>query len=170
MKNVISQSLGLDLININVYATVYQNIPLNLRDWAIFTFSEFGALAKPRSMINVILQGTRDSSLYLWQWSVWHNRRQWNSILCNWSLLLVFVKLVKALWSNITCRKLSGLLVGEYTPVHIDNIISLIRFLRLAKAGQWSRKCSTVSFSRWQRRHTGLTWFWLNVARIVWSI
>ena len=27
----------------NVYATVYQNIPLSLRDKAIFTFSEFGA-------------------------------------------------------------------------------------------------------------------------------
>ena len=52
MKNVISQSLGLDLVNINVYATVYQNIPLSLRDRAIFTFSEFGA----RPMINVILQ------------------------------------------------------------------------------------------------------------------
>ena len=45
MKNVISQSLGLDLVNINVYATIYQNtcIPLSLRDRAIFTFSEFGA-------------------------------------------------------------------------------------------------------------------------------
>ena len=43
MKNVISQSLGLDLVNINVYATVYQNIPLSLRDRAIFIFSEFGA-------------------------------------------------------------------------------------------------------------------------------
>ena len=43
MKHVISQSLGLDLVNINVYATVYQNIPLSLRDRAIFTFSEFGA-------------------------------------------------------------------------------------------------------------------------------
>ena len=43
MKNVISQSLGLDLVNINVYATVYQNIPLSLWDRAIFTFSEFGA-------------------------------------------------------------------------------------------------------------------------------
>ena len=42
MKNVISQSLGLDLVNINVYAKVYQNIPLSLRDRAIFTFSEFG--------------------------------------------------------------------------------------------------------------------------------
>ena len=42
-KNVISQSLGLDLVNINDYATVYQNIPLSLRDRAIFTFSEFGA-------------------------------------------------------------------------------------------------------------------------------
>ena len=42
-KNVISQSLGLDLVNIKVYAKVYQNIPLSLRDRAIFTFSEFGA-------------------------------------------------------------------------------------------------------------------------------
>ena len=41
MKNVISQSLGLDLVNINVYAKVYQNIPLSSRDMAIFTFSEF---------------------------------------------------------------------------------------------------------------------------------
>ena len=41
MKNVISQSLGLDLVNINVYAKVYQNIPLSSRDRAIFTFSEF---------------------------------------------------------------------------------------------------------------------------------
>ena len=41
-KNVISQSLGLDLVNINVYAKVYQNIPLSSRDKAIFTFSEFG--------------------------------------------------------------------------------------------------------------------------------
>ena len=41
-KNVISQSLELDLVNINVYAKVYQNIPLSLRDRAIFTFSEFG--------------------------------------------------------------------------------------------------------------------------------
>ena len=43
VKNVISQSLGLDLVNINVYATVYQNIPLSSRDRAISTFSEFGA-------------------------------------------------------------------------------------------------------------------------------
>ena len=43
MKNVISQFLGLDLVNINVYAKVYQNtcIPLSSRDMAIFTFSEF---------------------------------------------------------------------------------------------------------------------------------
>ena len=41
MKNVISQPLGLDLVNINVYAKVYQNIPLSSRDRAIFTFSEF---------------------------------------------------------------------------------------------------------------------------------
>ena len=43
MKNDISQSLGLDLDNINAYAEVYQNIPLSSRDKAIFTFSEFGA-------------------------------------------------------------------------------------------------------------------------------
>ena len=42
IKNVSSQSLGLDLVNINVYAKVYQNIPLGSRDRAIFTFSEFG--------------------------------------------------------------------------------------------------------------------------------
>ena len=42
IKNVRSQSLGLDLVNINVYAKVYQNIPFSSRDRAIFTFSEFG--------------------------------------------------------------------------------------------------------------------------------
>ena len=42
-ENVFSQSLGLDLVNISVYAKVYQNIPFSLRDRAIFTFSEFGA-------------------------------------------------------------------------------------------------------------------------------
>ena len=42
-KNVSSQFLGLDLVNINVYAKVYQNIPLSSRDKAIFIFSEFGA-------------------------------------------------------------------------------------------------------------------------------
>ena len=41
-KNVSSQSLGPDLVNINVYAKVYQNVPLSSRDRAIFTFSEFG--------------------------------------------------------------------------------------------------------------------------------
>ena len=40
MLNVISQSCGLDLVNINVYAKIYQNIPLSSRDRAIFTFSE----------------------------------------------------------------------------------------------------------------------------------
>ena len=44
MKNDISQSLGLDFDNnINVYAEVYQTIPLSSRDKVIFTFSEFGA-------------------------------------------------------------------------------------------------------------------------------
>ena len=55
MKNDISQSLGIDLDNINVYAEVYQNIPLSSIDKAIFTFSEFGA-RQNRPMINVILQ------------------------------------------------------------------------------------------------------------------
>ena len=37
------RNLGLDLVNINVYAEVYQNIPLSSRDKAIFTFSKFGS-------------------------------------------------------------------------------------------------------------------------------
>ena len=36
--NVISQSLGLDLVNINVYAKVYQNIPKGLRVIDIFRY------------------------------------------------------------------------------------------------------------------------------------
>ena len=40
-KNVISQFLELDLVNINVYARVCQNIPVSSRDRAIFIFSEF---------------------------------------------------------------------------------------------------------------------------------
>ena len=43
MKNNISQSLALDRVSINVYAKVYQNIPLSSRDNAIFNFLEFGA-------------------------------------------------------------------------------------------------------------------------------
>ena len=43
MKNDISQSLGLDLDNVNVNAEVCQYIQLSSRDKAIFTFSEFGA-------------------------------------------------------------------------------------------------------------------------------
>ena len=56
MKNDISQYLGLDLVNINVYAEVYQNIPLSSSDKAIFTFLRIWRSAKPRPMINVILQ------------------------------------------------------------------------------------------------------------------
>ena len=48
MRNVILRSLGLDLVNINGYAKVYQNIPLSSRDMAIFTFSEF----KPRQRLD----------------------------------------------------------------------------------------------------------------------
>ena len=40
IKEVILQSLGLDLVNINVYTKVYQNIPLSSRNMAIFTFSD----------------------------------------------------------------------------------------------------------------------------------
>ena len=43
MINVISQSLGLELVNINVYANFHHNIPLSSRERVIFTFSEFGA-------------------------------------------------------------------------------------------------------------------------------
>ena len=38
MKDDILQSLGLDLVNINVYAEFYHNIPLSSKDKAIFTF------------------------------------------------------------------------------------------------------------------------------------
>ena len=56
IKNVISQSLGLDLVNVKLSAKFYQNIPnglivnlhffninipLSARDCAVFTFSEF---------------------------------------------------------------------------------------------------------------------------------
>ena len=45
-RNVSSQPLGLDLVNINVCAKVYQNIPLSSRDMAIFTFFQNLALGK----------------------------------------------------------------------------------------------------------------------------
>ena len=60
MKNVISQSLGLELVNINVYAKVYQNSPLNSRDKAFFTFSEF----EPRQRLGQS-QMTFDIGLHL---------------------------------------------------------------------------------------------------------
>ena len=56
MKNVTPQSLGLDFVNINVYATVYQNIPLSLRERDHFHFFRIWRSAKPREMINVFLQ------------------------------------------------------------------------------------------------------------------
>ena len=46
MKNDISQSLGLDLDNINAYAEVCQYIPLRSRDKAIFTFFQNLTLGK----------------------------------------------------------------------------------------------------------------------------
>ena len=51
MKNVISQSLGLDLVNINVYAKVYQNIPLSSRDGLFSLFQNLSlgiASANPK--------------------------------------------------------------------------------------------------------------------------
>ena len=51
MKNVILQSLGLDLVNINDYAKVYQNIPLSSRDRAVFTFSEFEPRQRQSQMV-----------------------------------------------------------------------------------------------------------------------
>ena len=56
MKNVISQSLELDLVNINVYANVHQNIPHSSSDRAIFTFYRIWRSAKTRPIINVISQ------------------------------------------------------------------------------------------------------------------
>ena len=41
MVNVISQSLGLDVVNINIYTKVYHNIPLSSRGRAIFFFFFF---------------------------------------------------------------------------------------------------------------------------------
>ena len=45
-KNVSSQSLELDLVNINVYAKLYQNIPLSSRDEPFSLFQNL-ALGKP---------------------------------------------------------------------------------------------------------------------------
>ena len=57
MKYDVSQSFGLDLVNINVYTEVYQNIPLSSSDKVIFIFfSRIWRSTKPRLMINVILQ------------------------------------------------------------------------------------------------------------------
>ena len=56
MKNIISQSLGLDLVNINVYAKVYQNIPVSSRDRAIFTFFRIWTSATTRPIPNDIRQ------------------------------------------------------------------------------------------------------------------
>ena len=47
--------MGLHHVNINVYAKFHHNIPINSRDRAILTFSEFGARQR-RLMKNVILQ------------------------------------------------------------------------------------------------------------------
>ena len=70
MKIVISQSVGLVLVNVNVYAKVYQNIPLNSRDRAIFTFSEF----EPRQRLGQS-QMTFDNLLgYILSISIFHEQ------------------------------------------------------------------------------------------------
>ena len=43
ISNVIWQSHGVHLVNINVYAKFHHNVPLSSRDGAIITFSEFAA-------------------------------------------------------------------------------------------------------------------------------
>ena len=66
MKNVISQSLGLDLVNINVNAKVFQNIPLSSRDRAIFTFSEYEPrqrLGQPQMIFDNLLGYILSTSL-----------------------------------------------------------------------------------------------------------
>ena len=55
MKNAISQSLGLDLVNNYVYVKVYQNIPLSLRDGP-FSLFQYLALGKASTDDNVKLQ------------------------------------------------------------------------------------------------------------------
>ena len=55
-KNVISQSVGLDLVNINVYAKVYQNIPFSSRDRTILHFFRIWASATPLPIPNDIWQ------------------------------------------------------------------------------------------------------------------
>ena len=55
-KMSVRNFLGLDLVNINVYAKVYQNIPLSSRVRAIFHFFRIWHSAKPRPLIKVILQ------------------------------------------------------------------------------------------------------------------
>ena len=55
ISNVIWQSHGLHLVNINVYAK-FHNIPLSSRDSAIITFFRIWSSAKPRPSKNVISQ------------------------------------------------------------------------------------------------------------------
>ena len=56
IKRVISQSLGLDLVSINVYAEVYQNIPLSSRERVIFTFFRIWTPATPQPIPNGMWQ------------------------------------------------------------------------------------------------------------------
>ena len=63
MQNVILQSLGLDLFNINVYTKVYQNIPNGLRvldifselSWTLQTEMELYLLVRYTPMIDSVI-------------------------------------------------------------------------------------------------------------------
>ena len=65
MKNDIWQSLCLTHVNSNVYANVYQSIPLSSSDRTIFTFFRIWRSAKPLPMINAILHFFR----IFWIWT-----------------------------------------------------------------------------------------------------
>ena len=56
MKNVILQSLGLDLVNIKVYAKVLSKYFTQCKRYGHYHFFRIWRSAKPRPMINVILQ------------------------------------------------------------------------------------------------------------------
>ena len=53
------QHLGLELVNINVYAFFFQNIPHRSRDRASFIFFSIQTSAKPRPMANDICRSLR---------------------------------------------------------------------------------------------------------------
>ena len=61
MQNVILQSLGLDLFNINVYTKVYQNIPNGLR--VLNIFSELSWTLQTEMELYLLVRYTSDDWL-----------------------------------------------------------------------------------------------------------